>query len=139
MSRCVVHTGQPPYGSTATGRLELSAHTSFVIQSLPNGGVAAQISGATTQHDTTVAAATEILTNILPSSFFPATEVIGWPFFYINTHRCQKVLRVAVQDLDKAGGGIDVQHVAGAEELRHVAGEAIDQRHAAEGRILCDD
>src|SRR6202022_2806622 len=48
-------------------------------------------------------------------------------------------LNVAVQDLDEAGGGIHAQHVAGAEECGHVAGEAIDQCHAAEGRALGED
>src|ERR1700730_6328113 len=48
-------------------------------------------------------------------------------------------LNVAVQDLDEAGGGIDAQHVAGAEEFRHIAGEAIDQCDAAKGRALGED
>jgi hypothetical protein len=48
-------------------------------------------------------------------------------------------LGVAVQDLDAAGRGVDPQHVAGAQELCHVAGKAIDQRHAAKGRTLGED
>jgi hypothetical protein len=48
-------------------------------------------------------------------------------------------LGVAVQDLDAAGGGIDAQHVAGAEECGHVARETVDQRDAAEGCTLGED
>jgi hypothetical protein len=50
-----------------------------------------------------------------------------------------EALGVAVQDLDEAGGGVDAQHVAGEEELRHVAGETVDQGHAAKGRTLGED
>src|SRR6267378_2936381 len=48
-------------------------------------------------------------------------------------------LGVTAQDRDEAGRRVDPQHVAGAEESGDVAGEAIDQRHASEGRTLGED
>src|SRR5271169_6393115 len=46
---------------------------------------------------------------------------------------------VAVQDFNDAGGGIDAQFVAGAEEPGHVAVEAVDQRDIGESGTLRQD